>query len=225
MSLAKLSAAGLLIGAAWMYSRQTGAGQWYPGEFNEGSAPSSSGGLLNQVSGSVGDIFDYVEGAMASLRLSNMRGLSPSLLDNANVKAFLRVIRTGEGTADEAGYRRIYGGQMFTSFADHPRIKVTKGGWTSTAAGAYQALASTWDETKRIMGLPDFSPRSQDLFALGRIAARGALDDVLAGRFPDAIRKTAWEWASLPGSPYGQPVISWDRARSVYAAAGGVAFA
>lgn len=144
---------------------------------------------------------------------------------NQNVKAFLQVIRTGEGTVGPDGYRKLFGGALFSSLADHPRVTVKKSGYTSTAAGAYQALASTWDETADIMGLQDFSPANQDLFAIGRIAARGALADVMAGNFTAAVQKVAKEWASLPGSPYGQPKISMETARSVYAAAGGKAFA
>ncbi|WP_235548587.1 glycoside hydrolase family 24 protein [Noviherbaspirillum sp. Root189] len=155
------------------------------------------------------------------MKISAMRTVDLSVLTNPNVQAILRVIRTGEGTADEAGYRRIFGGQMFTSYDDHPRITVTKSGYKSTAAGAYQMLASTWDETRKMMGLSDFSPASQDAAAVGRIAARGALPDVLAGRFDVAIKKIAKEWASLPGSPYGQPVMTIDKARQIYAMAGG----
>ena len=71
------------------------------------------------------------------------------------------------------------------------------------------------------MGLRDFSPASQDLFAVGRIAARGALDDVLAGRFEKAIKKVANEWASMPFSPYGQPTISLSKAEGIYTDNGG----
>lgn len=163
--------------------------------------------------------FDTVTGGI--LKISDMAKVTTSHLANPNMQAFLQVIRTGEGTADAAGYRRIFGGQMFNGFADHPRVKVTKSGYTSTAAGAYQALSSTWDETRRVMGLTDFSPASQDLFAVGRIAARGALDDVIAGRFEKAVRKCANEWASLPFSPYGQPTITYARAQGVYQDAGG----
>ena len=163
--------------------------------------------------------FDSLTGGI--LKISDMAKVTTAHVANGNMQAFLRVIRAGEGTSDAAGYSRIFGGQTFSSFADHPRIKVTKNGYTSTAAGAYQIIASTWDETKRIMKLSDFSPRSQDLAALGRIAARGALEDAKAGQFEMAIKKIAREWASLPGSPYGQPVISWDRARAIYASAGG----
>ena len=169
------------------------------------------------------NFIDYATGGI--LKLSNMRNVTAADLANKNVQAFLHVIRTGEGTNDATGYRRIFGGQLFSSFADHPRISVTKNGYTSTAAGAYQALSSTWDETAKIMGLHDFSPASQDWFAVGRIAARGALQDVEAGRFTIAIQKVAQEWASLPGSPYGQPTISMSKAQQVFAANGGSIYA
>jgi muramidase (phage lysozyme) len=169
------------------------------------------------------DFLDFATGGI--LKLSNMRTVTAADLGNQNVQAMLKVIRTGEGTADINGYRRIFGGQLFNSFADHPRVSVTKNGYTSTAAGAYQALVSSWDETKSIMGLKDFSPASQDLFAVGRIAARGALDDVKAGRFTIAMQKIGKEWASMPLSPYGQPVISMDKAKQIYATNGGAIYA
>lgn len=147
------------------------------------------------------------------------------LLDNANIKAFLHTIRVGEGTADPDGYRRHFGGELFDSFADHPHKPITKnlGGKpiTSTAAGAYQFLARTWDECEKALGLGDFSPANQDIAALYLIDRRKALDDVIAGRFNDAVAKCNREWASLPGSPYGQPVRTWEQARATYAAAGG----
>lgn len=156
------------------------------------------------------------------LKTSNMRTVKVADLNSQNVQAFLKVIRSGEGTADANGYRRIFGGQLFVGYADHPRITVKKSGYTSSAAGAYQFIISTWDETKRIMGLKDFSPASQDLAALGRIAARGALDDVIAGRFEMAVKKCAREWASLPFSPYGQPTITMAKAESTYINNGGI---
>lgn len=174
--------------------------------------------LTNPVE-SVAETIDRISGGF--LRISKMSQVTPDLLNNANVQAVLRVIRRGEGTADDAGYRRIFGGRMFESFADHPRIKVTASGYTSTAAGAYQALASTWDETAAILHLPDFSPESQDLFAVARIVYRKALDDVLAGDLEAALPKLGREWASMPGSPYGQPTISVQTCLNTFAAAGG----
>ena len=72
----------------------------------------------------------------------NRTDLRAALAD-ANVRAFLAVIRAGEGTSDDDGYRRCFGGSLFDSFADHPRRVVRAGGYTSTAAGAYQFLART----------------------------------------------------------------------------------
>ena len=165
--------------------------------------------------------------AELQVSLEDLTGMSPDAGDLAamagehNVAAFLRVIRTGEGTAGPSGYRMLYGGRLFASYADHPRIAVTAGGITSTAAGAYQILARTWDDVQGSLELPDFSPASQDVAALYLIRRRGALDDVRAGNFDVAIARVNKEWASLPGSPYGQPTIALDQARDVYQAAGG----
>lgn len=149
-----------------------------------------------------------------------------SVLDDPNMIAFLRVIREGEGTQDEDGYRRMFGGELFNSFDDHPRKAITKrlGGKpiTSTAAGAFQFLSRTWDECKVALGLTDFTPVSQLRAAVYLIQRRKALDDVLEGRIEDAIRKTNREWASLPGSPYGQPTRTLEQALDTYRAYGGV---
>jgi muramidase (phage lysozyme) len=160
-------------------------------------------------------------GTWGMLRISNIRKANIGLLSNANIQAMLKVIRAGEGTLNSEGYSLLYGGERFSGYGDHPRITVKKGNYTSTAAGAYQFLESTWDETAQILGLPDFSPTSQDIAAIGRIAARGALADVIAGRFDIAIRKIAREWASMPGSPYGQPTIQLETARKIFVSSKG----
>lgn len=222
LNAARIAAAGLLVYGAWVYfnDQQDQAAQ-------QEDAPPDQGGdwlgnadeVLTGAGESAAEFIDTWTGGI--MKVSAMARVNPLDIAHPNVQAILKVIRRGEGTSDEAGYRRIFGGRMFDSYADHPRITVKSGAYTSTAAGAYQFIASSWDETKRIMGLPDFSPRSQDLAAIGRLAARGALDDVKAGRFDVAIKKIAREWASLPGSPYGQPTISWETARSIYAQSGG----
>lgn len=146
---------------------------------------------------------------------------------NHNVQAFLRMLRYGEGTTGPDGYRTMFGGQLFENgYMDHPRKANTytlRSGKaiTSTAAGAYQFLAKTWDGLVRQYGFKDFSPGNQDLAACALIKGRGALDDVVAGRFNLAVGKCAKEWASLPGSPYGQPTVTLDKARELYEAAGG----
>lgn len=146
--------------------------------------------------------------------------------DQQNMRAFLQAIRFGEGTYSEKGYRTMFGGEQFTSYADHPRKKITRKlgnqTLTSTAAGAYQFLERTWDGLVKQYGFNDFSPRNQDLGAVALIKGRKALDDVLAGRMESAVKKCALEWASLPGSPYGQPVVSMAKFRELYLANGGV---
>lgn len=149
-------------------------------------------------------------------------------LETAEMQAFLRVIRTGEGTLGDDGYRTIFGGELFDDFSDHPRRLVTKRlrngkRISSTAAGVGQFLERTWDWMRRLYAFEDFTPARQLECMVALIAHRGALVDVLAGRFDDAVRKCAREWASLPGSPYGQPTLTLARARKIYqtALAGG----
>lgn len=145
---------------------------------------------------------------------------------SANLRAFLMLLRSCEGTADADGYRRIVGGGEFSSFKDHPRV--IKSGtfrngkaWTSSAAGAFQILSKTWDEAREALDLPDFSPASQDKAAIWLIARRGALPFVEAGAIEDAIFACNREWASLPGSPYGQPTKPMDECIRIFQAAGG----
>ncbi len=146
-------------------------------------------------------------------------------LAHPNLQAYLRMIRHAEGTADEDGFRRMFAGRLVDDLKDHPRTPVTAklGGRpiTSTAAGAYQFLSKTWSECQAALWLPDFSPASQNLAAAFLIRRRGALADVLAGRISRAIDKCNREWASLPGSPYGQPTITLSKALSLYASHGG----
>lgn len=215
MRAAYIGAALVVAGAAWWYTRQD-ASQDAPGEEDAGAEDAAPVDLVESAAQAV----DTITGGI--LKLSAMGRVTGAELDNENVQAFLRVIRRGEGTGDPGGYTRLFGGAQFASMEDHPRQVVTAGRYTSSAAGAYQFITSTWDQTKKVMGLPDFRPHSQDLGAVGLIAARGALDDVKSGRIAQAIAKCAYEWASLPGSPYGQPRISMDTAMAVYKQNGGI---
>lgn len=229
-AVAVVAAAGVVL----MRKRESGADdglawQWSD-NINQPYINQLGGGVMDELDSAGNSLFqgaaEFVDSMTGgTLKLSNMSRVTTADVAHRNVQAFLRVIRRGEGTAGENGYRTMFGGGLFDSYADHPRQRITrtvKGKpLTSTAAGAYQFLSSTWDETKRIMRLRDFSPASQDMGAVGRIAARGALGDVQAGRFEAAVKKVAREWASLPGSPYGQPVISMAAAHSAYVAAGG----
>lgn len=143
-------------------------------------------------------------------------------LANPNVRAFLHVIRAGETGQGTDAYRTMFGGGRFDSFADHPRRVITRGALSSSAAGAYQFLERTWDGLVKQYGFADFSPTNQDLAAVALIAGRRALPDVIAGRLQAAIAGCCREWASLPGSPYGQPTRTFEQARATYLEYGGV---
>jgi lysozyme len=138
-----------------------------------------------------------------------------------NLKAFLLMIQYSEGTLGKDAYRTLYGGELAEDLSKHPNRKVTKWGLTSTAAGAYQILNKTWQEIAQKLGLQDFSPQSQDRAAIELIARRKALDDVMAGRFSQAISKCRKEWASLPGAGYNQTEKSSKALAQIYKAVGG----
>jgi lysozyme len=140
------------------------------------------------------------------------------VLSMPNVRAFLTLIRTGEGTLGANGYRTLFGGGLFDGFEDHPRIYVKRGNLNSSAAGAYQILARTWDDLRNNgFVLPDFTPANQDKAAIDLISRRNALNYVVNGDFVSAINLLNKEWASLPNSPYGQPVLTMQRALTILA--------
>ncbi len=120
----------------------------------------------------------------------------------ANVEKFLKLITFTEGT-DRQGtpYNELFGFKDFVGYEEHPNIKVPYGHTTSTAAGRYQILKKTAD----FLGMESFTPEAQDAAAIQLIHNRHAYDDVIAGNWEEAIKKCNKEWASLPGSPYGQP--------------------
>lgn len=149
----------------------------------------------------------------------------------ANVCAFLDMLAFSEGTAGRGddGYDVNVGGGIFVGYNQHPRTAVkTRWGW-SDAAGRYQIMAAipgrirtdTWDWASKAAKVTDFSPLSQDKVAIYLVKRRGALDDVRAGRFDEAVAKCAKEWASLPGAGYGQREHAIHKLRDVYVAAGG----
>ena len=146
-----------------------------------------------------------------------------------NRKAFLDMIAISEGTYDagDAGYLMMFGGRMADSFEVHPRqmfsFTNSRGEQLkTTAAGRYQFLAKTWDALAAKLGLPDFSPASQDAAALELVREKGALPDVDAGRVQVAITKCAKIWASLPGAGYAQPERKLSYLMAAFTNAGGM---
>lgn len=143
---------------------------------------------------------------------------APQPNDPARNRAiFLALIREFE-TGDK--YDLIYGGQRFLSFSDHPRkyVPIRIAGYAgkySSAAGAYQFIASTWDALKRALGLTDFSPASQDAAALELLRQTGALALIDSGDFDGAMRRAATQWASLPYSAAKQNPKSIEAANTL----------
>jgi muramidase (phage lysozyme) len=112
---------------------------------------------------------------------------------------------------ESPGYDVLYGGRKFTDFSQHPNIAVPKRsgpnkGKTSTAAGRYQFIFSTWTAIRRELRLADFTPQSQDKAAwhlaqteYQRREQRGLLND-LKNRQLDRVGPALHsQWTSLPG--------------------------
>jgi muramidase (phage lysozyme) len=140
-----------------------------------------------------------------------------------NVTAFLRVIRERESGQGADAYLMINGGGHMDGFAKHPweNVPTTKG---ARACGAYQFLGTTWGGLCRQYEFPDFGPESQDLGAIALIQERGALQDVIAGRFEEAVAKLLRSpaiWTSLPGGPESSAKWTMDKARAVFINYGG----
>lgn len=151
-----------------------------------------------------------------TLSQEGLRGLRM----NANVLAFLRVIREKESSQDESAYTILNGGSHFFDTSRHPYegVPTTKGG---KAAGAYQFLGTTWARLVDLYSFPDFGPESQDLGAIALIQGRGALADVIAGRFDSAVAKLRPEWTSLPGAAESRADWTLAKAREVFVRWGG----
>lgn len=149
-----------------------------------------------------------------------------------NVCAFLDMLAVSEiGAAllanplTDSGYRVMVGSTsakplVFSSYATHPNVfnRATN----STAAGRYQLLNRYWVAYKAKLGLPDFSPLSQDLIAIQQIKERKAFALICAGHFAEAVCAVSNIWASLPGAGYGQHENDLASLQAAYIAAGGV---
>ncbi|HEY9692816.1 MAG TPA: glycoside hydrolase family 104 protein [Oculatellaceae cyanobacterium] len=138
------------------------------------------------------------------------------------VKAFLDTIAWAEtGTVAKKGYHILVFNGKFSNFSKHPKIKqcasINRRIVCSTAAGRYQVMDFNWDSLKYKLKLKDFSPVSQDKIALYFIIQKGAIADVKAGRFENAVCKVGGIWASMPcGNNYGQNPKSMGKLKFMY---------
>jgi muramidase (phage lysozyme) len=167
--------------------------------------------------------------------MSNLFGSSPISLAEARVRAFLRLIRFCEGTTDDAGYERLFGGQSFLKdykkdFSDHPQIIITSENkkthevYKSSAAGAYQILGWIWSDKGQITplrkkyGILNFEPENQDKCCIvflkhkvTKLDDKDVLSLIIDGKYEQAIvGSCSYEWASMPPGRHGQPKKSLD---------------
>jgi murein DD-endopeptidase MepM/ murein hydrolase activator NlpD len=87
----------------------------------------------------------------------------------ARVRAFIRMLRVGEGTDGEKGYTRQFSGKQFSDMSNHPHEVITSGGYSSSAAGAYQIMGDTYDGLKTYRtkyNILNFDQESQDKLCL-----------------------------------------------------------
>ena len=82
-------------------------------------------------------------------------------------------------------------------------------------------MLKDWEHYRKQLGLKDFGPESQDLWALQLIRERGALPLIDAGKFDEAVSRVRNLWASLPGAGYNQPEHSISKLQLAYTKAGG----
>ena len=124
-------------------------------------------------------------------------------------KAFLDTIAKGESPG--GAYDYIIGGQRFTDYSKHPGVTGSAGRYgSSTAAGKYQFLKSTWDEQAAKYGYKDFKPETQDAAAwnyakdvYSQKSGRDLEKDLASGdaNTLNNISKTLGQtWTSLPGA-------------------------
>lgn len=150
-----------------------------------------------------------------------------------NVNALLQIIRDHESGNV---YNKLYGGKLFSSYADHPSFTGWAGvvlpdatckavnlapGCKTTAAGAYQFISSTWKTLQNQLSLPDFSPESQDMAAVQLLKNVGAYTPLVAGDIEGALQAASTQWASLPYSSSGQPKASLGTILGAYKIYGG----
>lgn len=158
-----------------------------------------------------------------------MATIAPEQAGGRNAVAFLDMLAWSEGTDNgkqptaNHGYDVLVGGGLFRGYADHPRVLVNLPALRiqSTAAGRYQLLGRYFDAYRKTLGLPDFSPLSQDKIALQQIRERKALPLIQAGKVREAIGRVSNIWASLPGAGYGQHEHQLDSLIATYKRAGG----
>lgn len=135
------------------------------------------------------------------------------LHENKNVHAVLKTIILCEhGKVTDDVFYTLFGGEKVADLSKHPEKVITKGGYSSSAFGAFQILKKTNNELiEKYKMSPSYYPKEQIKKGLKLIEIRGAMGDIIAGNWENVMKKLAPEWASIPYPPkgyksyYGQP--------------------
>jgi lysozyme len=156
------------------------------------------------------------------------RNLLEKFSQTPEAKRLLDTISFAEGTYrdnPEESYRVMFGGGLFNDLSRHPDKVIHGGRYSSAAAGRYQFMPGTWENTSGRLGLQTFGPKEQDLAALklarDRLMPIGGLSVLQKEGFtPRVSNLLAPEWASFPTSEgvsyYGQPVRSFSELEKFY---------
>jgi muramidase (phage lysozyme) len=135
-------------------------------------------------------------------------------------RAMLDAIAFAEGTRDQPnnGYKTLFGFGQFNDYSKHPDTVVRSGGYASAAAGRYQFMPGTFNRLAKKLGLKDFSPESQDRAAIELARELGITQNILSkegmsARVSDILGN---QWASFPGSPFGQPTKPLSSIQKAY---------
>ena len=151
--------------------------------------------------------------------------------EELNLRAFMSTFRMAENYS--AGYPTEYnflygqkkdGGGTFTDstyvqkpvdYKDHPNKFVVSWGIpeAQSPAGAYQINKKTWDDLKDEVGVKDFSPQSQDIFAKYLMFQR-AESEIKSGDVENAMKKLNGRWSSLPGGKH--PQINMQQGKEIF---------
>jgi lysozyme len=112
----------------------------------------------------------------------------------------------------------------------HPNLKFPFAGGMSDAAGAYQIMYETEQGLiKQLVsyGMSEadatmFDKPTQNLKCVLLFSNHNCCQRIMDGDFNYGIATLNKTWASLPGSPYGQPVKTIAQATEYYKMAGGI---
>lgn len=182
---------------------------------SEAAGKTAANAAFNPVLAALGGPSAFPSAPGASAPSSGAADYGGDQLAWADAKPYQKaLLNTISGPESGGRYDVIYGGGKFSDFSHHPEkaVRIQTGpnaGRTSSAAGKYQFLGSTWNDQASKLGLADFSPVNQDKAAWNLAAETYKaktgqdLDAVLQSGDPNAIASVGKVlspiWTSLPG--------------------------